>query len=138
MAQVYFITRGLWSSIDKWITHLKGKWFPWKYNGQDGILEGMLRPIQLWEFAYPKEYRDIVLNTIFDGQPDVGKHQSNWKGNLGLKAIQKALGAKSIKPWDTTKGKLPMDRQGMSVMGIGERDDQENTHPATGIKNEGI
>src|SRR3990167_10116790 len=136
MAHVYFITRGKDNAVKEWIKHLAGKWFSYDYNGEKGILEGILRPIQLWEFAYPVEHRDVVLNTIFDGQKDVGRHQSNWKGNLGIKAIQKALSATEFKEWDLNKGRLPMPkRDGLSVMGIGEREDKINYHPLTGKPN---
>lgn len=137
--QVYFITRGKDNAILEWIKHLSGKWFPFKYNGENGLLEGMLRPIQLWEYAFPEEHKELVFNTLFDGQPELGKHQSNWKGNIGLKMMQKALGAKPIPKWNLSVGKMVMpSRDGMSVMGIGVRDDKDNIHPRTGIKNEGI
>lgn len=137
--QVYFITRGKDNVVNEWLKHLAGKWFPYEYNGEKGVLEGILRPVQLWEFAFPAESKDAVLNTIFDGQVDVGKHQSDWKGNIGLKALQKALGAKPIGKFKTDVGKYPMPtRSGMSVMGIGIREDKVNYHPATGKANEGI
>src|SRR3990167_1795944 len=133
MAQVYFITRGKDNVIQEWIKHLSGKWFTYKYNGENGVLEGMLRPIQLWEFAYPEEHRDVVMNSIFDSQEELGKHQSDWKGNAALKILQKALNAKPISKFDIQKGRFPMPpRSGMSVMGIGERKDKMNYHPKTG------
>lgn len=139
MAHVYFITRGKDNAVAEWTKHLAGKWWPFEYNGQKGAIEGMLRPIQLWEYGYPAECRDVVMNTIFNGQTDLGKHQSSWSGNLGLKALAIALKAKDIAPFDVNKGILPMpSRAGMSVMGIGEREDKINYHPLTGKPNEGI
>ena len=138
MAHVYFITRGKDNAIEAWLKHLSTKWFAYQYNGQAGVVEAMLRPIQLWEFGYPAEHRDVVMETLFDGQKELGKHQSNWKGNVGLKMIAKALDCKPIAPW-TPKGKFPMPpRDGVSVMGIGEREDKINYHPLTGKPNEGI
>jgi hypothetical protein len=138
MTQVYFLVRGKDNVVKEWIKHLSVKWFPYSYNGQNGLLEGILRPVQLYEFAFPEEHKDAVLNTIFDGQEDFGKHQSNWKGNIGLKSLQKMLGCKPI-PKFKKDLKLPMpDRNGMSVMGVGIRDDKMNHHPATGKPNEGI
>ena len=138
MAHVYFLTRGKDNAVNEWIKHLAGKWFSFEYNGEKGVVEAFVRPIQLWEFAYPAEHRALVMETLFDGQQGLGKHQSNWKGNIGLKMIQKALDCKPIAPW-VPKDKFPMpSRAGMSVMGIGEREDKINYHPLTGQKNEGI
>ena len=137
--QVYFITRGKDNAIKEWIKHLSAKWFPYQYNNQNGLLEGILRPVQLWEFGFPKEHKDLVFNTLFDGQPGAGTHQSDWKGNLGLKAICKALNAQPLGEWNLSAGKMVMpSRAGMSVMGIGYRKDKTNIHPATGVPNEGI
>lgn len=139
MAQAYFITRGKDNVVNEWIKHLAAKWWPYDYNGQKGVIENMVRPIQFWEMGFPAEHRDIAMNTLFDGQIDQGRHQADWKGRAGLKVLAKALGAKPIAPFDINKGKLPMpSRAGMSVMGIGERADKINYHPLTGKPNEGI
>ena len=98
----------------------------------------MVRPIQLWEVGFPEEYRDIMMQTIFQGQKQLGKHQSDWKGNIALNFLRKAVNANPIKNWDETKGFLPLTREGMSVMGIGERKDKMNYHPQTGKPNEGV
>lgn len=136
--QVFFITRGHKTWVDQWITELQGKYLPFDYNGQKGMLQVIVRPIQLWEVGFPQEHRDLMLNTIFQGQKDFGRFQGDWKGMLGLAALRKALKAQDFKPYITDKGFLPLTRQGMSVMGIGEAEDKINYHPITGIANEGI
>ena len=140
--QVYFITRGKDNAVAEWIKHLSGKWCEYEYNGQRGALEVIVRPIQLWEIAFPQPAMSFMMNTLFDGQPEFGRHQSTLMGNAALLAMRTALGAKEF-PSDIKMGpehpKFPMPRRdGMSVMGIGFRYDKENTHPETGIKNEGI
>lgn len=138
MTQVYFMTRGHKTWIDQWITELQGKYLPYEYNGQKGMLQIILRPIQLWEVAFPEEHRDIVYNSIFNKDLNFGLHQSDWKGKIALSFLRKSLNAKKIKKWDITKQWMPLTRQGMSVIGIGERQDKINFHPETGKPNEGI
>ena len=136
--QVYFLTRGHKTWVDQWITELQGKYLPFNYNGEKGMLQVIVRPIQLWEVAFPAEHRDVMLQTIFAGQKDLGTHQADWKGNLALSMLRRSLHAEKIGDWDATKGFLPMTRQGMSVMGIGEQADKVNYHPITRIPNEGV
>lgn len=133
----YFILRGDPYENEKFLKELSAKRLMWNYNGEKGAMQLIVNEIKLCSVAFPKEHRDIVLNTIYNRDQNMGRHQSDWKGQLGLTALRKALGCKEVKPWQD-KEVMPINRGFNCVMGIGEREDKENTHPGTGIKNEGI
>lgn len=134
----YFIIRGGKWEIDKYLSELSAKRLPWSYNGQKGAMQLIVNEIKLCSVAFPKEHRDIVLNTIYNQDPNMGRHQSDWKGQLGLKALRKALACKEVAPWNLNADVMPITRGFNCIMGIGEREDKINVHPATGIPNEGI
>lgn len=67
--QTVFMTRGeFWSTL-RFIMEMQAKYLPMKYHGVDYQLQLSMRPIMLWEAAYPEEHHDIVCNTIFPASP---------------------------------------------------------------------
>ena len=131
MTSSFFITRGK----DDEVEHLK-KWLstlvlPLKITRGDGTIfenpiECQIRPIQLWEFVYPKESHELVVNSL-------GLHQegnmfiSGYNINPKLWALRKLLGCEEFKkPTVNLKLAFPYERfKNVNIIGIGHRADGE-------------
>lgn len=122
MAQVMFVTRGMKQWVDQFITELQGKYYNYSYNGEPHVVQGMLRPIEFWEYCYPIEQEALVLNTLFD--TSMGKSQHKLHG-IPIKILQKALGLKPIPdyPAGQTNPHMPITRQNIEVVAIGKKND---------------
>lgn len=131
--ELSFITRGCKRDVDDFIMQLQGKYLPLPIHDKDGKLKEtasiqlLLKPIQLWEVAFPKEQLDIVCNTILGdnrGRPE--KKDQNL--NKWLFPLRKIMRAKPIPKYDTTRF-LPTGRQNIQIIGIGIREDGVNKYP---------
>lgn len=151
--QLYFITRGKTNEVDEFVDWLKTRHLPMKIRNPanntetTGFLECQLRPIQLWEFVFPKENLDIVLNSLKLPSGNMS-HVVNGKPTFNIDAklwaLRKLLQAQPIvKPApkiDAATGKeippdvlfLPYDRiKDLNIVGVGIREDGdivENIH----------
>ena len=126
---LYAITRGIKHEVDKFITELQGKYLRIKYRAnkkdkfQEAHLQLSVRPIQLWEFGFPEEHKDIVLATIlgedekFLGDPKKDK----WIKKMcwGLRKMLKVDPIPKFKKDNA----MPICRQHMTVVGIGVKKD---------------
>ena len=126
---LYAITRGIKHQSDKFINELQGKYLPFKWRNPtdpekkliDMYVQLSVRPIQLWEFVFPEEQRDVILATILNGKQGEDQTQHK-KHNKMIWAIRKALGVEKIAPYKADM-KLPIDYSGVEVVGIGEKKD---------------
>jgi len=96
---LYLISRGIKHDVDRFITELQGKYLPFKYPDKDGNMKDVMvqvgvRPIQLWEVVFPEEHKDMMLNTLFQSNPQ-GATQHK-KHNKFIFAIRKILGVDPI------------------------------------------
>jgi len=129
------MTRGIIQDVDTFIDALKNKWLPFTVHKDKRTMPDVehelmagnhqvqlsVRPIQLWEIVYPKEQRDLVLNTIFKGHDGSMQHK---KHNKFVAVLRKMLGAR--KPGDYGKTMmLPMKDHAIERVFIGEKDDYE-------------
>jgi len=89
------------------MTQLHGQYLPWMWKADNEqvpsqkIIEIGVQPIQLWSITFPKEFKDVVLTTIFkgnDGQTITPKYKKYFKW------LRKALGLQEI-PKDYDKSK---------------------------------
>jgi len=126
---LYAITRGIKKEVDDFITQLQGKYLPFKWREKetdpfkDMSVQFSVRPIQLWEFAFPEEHKDIVLATIlgedekFLGDPKKDK----WIKKMcwGLRKMLKVDPIPKFKKDNA----MPICRQHMTVVGIGVKKD---------------
>ena len=64
------MTRGIIGKMEEWTALLRAQRFPWKIkdlktNKEElKMLQGALRPIQLWEYVFPKESLNDVLGAM--------------------------------------------------------------------------
>lgn len=139
----YGITRGIKKEVDDFITQLQGKYLPFRVEkeGTAGIAKGdwmaqlQVRPIQLWEFVFPRRSKDIMLTTLFgpsgtEKQADI-KTKNNEVARKATKhsrhdkmiwAIRKAIGAEKIPEYNCSQI-LPISKIGVDVVPIGIKED---------------
>ena len=90
---LYAMTRGIKKDVDDYITQLQGKYFPYKLKGIQGeqttALQLSVRPIQLWEFVFPKESLKMAVGTICNGSLKT----EDWRQKFlnGLRIMLKKL-----------------------------------------------
>ena len=105
---------------------------PYKDNeGNDKFvaMQSQLRPIQLYDFIFPRDSLDIVLNTL---KPETGKIQGfNVSGfSTILTGLRKAMKLKKIPKPDEKKGVFayPSEKlKDIRFVGIGIREDRDVT-----------
>ena len=130
---LYMITRGIKHDVDRFIQELAAKYLPYKVmSGAAGLpageymLQTSVRPIQMWEIAFPKEHLDLMLGTFTHPDCEQAKlTQHPKKHQKWLALIRKALGVKPIpKEWEN-KGTMPLYRKNTECALIGIKDDYD-------------
>lgn len=101
----YAVSCGIKNEVDLFIQQLSSQYLPFKYidkegKEQDNVLQFSVRPVQLWEFAFPETHRDAVINTILKGYD--GKQQFSVN-QIAMNTLRKALGIKPFGTYDKTK-----------------------------------
>lgn len=94
---------------------------------------GMLEPIKLFRYVFPKECLNIVLNTLNRG----GAALPNGL-NLQAFALRKALGLKPIPEYTKTDAKMPVSMEHIQIVPIGIKEDAEGIISTTGVEQEKI
>lgn len=129
MAHFIFMTRGHWNSVKPALDRLRNMMFPIKRFTPDRTaleskyIEARLCPIQLWDYTYPKDQQDSVLNTILQG--------SEGKGVLSNVHLQKYMApirwALKLNPIPDYKKDLVLNMpaiQDTEVIALGVKDDK--------------
>lgn len=131
--QIYAITRGVIHDVNLMITQLQGKYFPFKgrLGGdansttaskelKDYALAVGVRPIQLWEIAYPVAYHDHMCSTLFgETRPD---SITNWRA-MGIKALQTGLNIKKINYTYDANKVMPLYKNNVEIAAVGQKED---------------
>lgn len=121
--QVYTWTRGIKDRVDAFINDMQAQWF--KYvddpNSPYNHLQFAVRPIQLWELAFPKEHLNAVLGMIgYIGHPG-----NRPELKYPMWAMRKMLKAKELPVLDMKKILRPrVRREFVATYPIGYREDQ--------------
>ena len=137
--QSYFITRGKYEEVDIFITWLRCQVLPLLMKQGDGStitrpMECVVRPIQLWEFVHPREYKDLVANSLGLYSQGSPFRTGGYNINPKLFVLRKLLGATPFEePKDKiTKLMLPYERfKNINILGIGYTDDGDITQLKT-------
>lgn len=98
----------------------------YKYRDENTYLQLSMRPIQLWEMAFPKEALGNVMNTLWDNpaHQKTGKVEVRNHFKPFLYAMRKSLNAKKIPPLDLKAGKRIVDQTEIGIYPIGIREDK--------------
>ena len=128
--QVYFAARGQKLFLDEFIKQLQGKYLPYKHPDKDGKtlvvdqLQLGVRPIELYEVAFPAEHKDLVLNTILNGQKSETSQNFTTPKilDVAVKWIRRMMGLKEIPEYNKDLA-MPVMREHLQIIGIGMKDD---------------
>ncbi len=107
---LFLMTRGARHLRETWMAFMQSQMFPFGQEKLDkdgkktgeivkGNAQGVLRPIELWEYIFPEEHLDLVVNNITDVAEDGSISHGDFnslKGRWMLKPLRMALGAKKL------------------------------------------
>ena len=107
---LFLMTRGARMLRETWMAFMQSQMFPFEQEEYDekgkktgkvikGNAQGVLRPIELWEYIFPEEHLDLVVNNITDVNEDGSISYGDFnslKGKWMLKPLRMALGAKKL------------------------------------------
>lgn len=116
--QLFFILRGVTHAQEMFCNFMKSQMFPWKQKnlktGKETLVrvQGALRPVQLYEYVFPKESMDEVFTML-----DIKNTKKNFEG-LKAATFRKMLGHK-VKPIPDYKEQLSHHFVGDVHNGIG-------------------
>ena len=125
---LHAIIRGIKKEQDDFINQLTGKYIPFKWKDTENPGSGKLvdcmtqlqvHPIQLMEFVFPEEHKDVVFATILNDNKGIPFHSEHQKY---LWALRKMLGDDPIPEYKTDL-KFPIARHALDVTGIGIKKD---------------
>lgn len=131
---LYVVTRGIKPEVDDFINQLQGQYldFDIKKKGtfgakKAGIVKQQLsvRPIQLWEFGFPKEQLDLMCTTMFGRKAEgskLGMPQHKWM-NKFVNMIRRMLKLLPIPKYDD-KFSLACKPRHMELVGLGIKEDR--------------
>lgn len=121
------LTRGIKESVDRFIHDLETRFLPFNYydkNLQKLVpthLQMRVSPIQLWDISFPKQHRDIVLNTCLAGNNGTPNHNKFKKFQWML---QKAMGLKAIGDYNKNNKLMMREPEHIELIGVGEKEDK--------------
>jgi len=138
------LTRGILSQMEDWKALMRAQRFPWKRKNlktgeeEQDVVQGALRPIQIWEYVFPEEsLNDVLGNLQIEGpieRPEIKSISWALRKMLKLKQIPKmpegGYKVSGYTPLGTINGKpmapIPannMYMQGVAVYPIGIKED---------------
>lgn len=135
--EVYYMATGAQHWLDLHATHMQGQSHfisGISPNGQPIIqeLKGMLEPIRLYRYVFPKESLNLVLNTLTrKGAPlPNGLNTQAW-------ALRKAMNLKPI-PDFVESVAMSVSKDHVQIVPIGIKEDEEGIIPTTGVMQEKV
>ena len=112
------MTRGVKRDVDNTISDLQAQYF--KYNNKNVYMQLGVRPMQLWEFAFPKESLPVMLKTLCPGNsfdPKTYKYKQ-------LTALRLLLNAKKIPAMDLSQSPMRIiAKKSCAIYPIGIKED---------------
>lgn len=101
---LFFVTRGINQQREIWKSFLQSQFFPWERTNldtnekQQALVQGALRPIELWEYVFPEEHLNEVCSAMGIVNPDNSINYGDFAGykKAMLPFLRKALGADKL------------------------------------------
>ena len=115
------MTRGIKHEIERFINDLQAQYYPYKAGKEKYFVQLAVRPIQLWELAFPKDALFNVMNTVFPNGTNV-----RWQFKMPLNSMRLALGAKKVPKLKPEEMKRIVYFNNIAVYPIGIREDKKN------------
>lgn len=119
---LYIAVRGIWDEVHRFVNDILAVYLPYKYHKDEkpGILQCALRPIWLFEIAFPEEELQRVYDIV---KPD----QSDIKG-VGAAMLRKIVKAEKV-PDKIRKNYKPTPfppKRSIAVTAIGIKKDKRD------------
>ena len=138
---LYFISRGVKHQRDIWVKFMETQMFNWERTNkttglkENTIVQGALRPIELWEYVFPEEHLQQVMNNMMFTEEAAKCYKHVSGKNLTMAVLRKALGAKPLPKLEVKPIDKIMRMQGVAVEPIGVRADNRGAlkDPSNGI-----
>ena len=125
---LYFITRGIKQQRDLFVNFMQTQMLPWRRKnlktGKEEVcmVQGALRPVELWEYVFPEECLPDVLTML-----EIHKMNHNWGlSEYKRKALRKMLGngVMPIPKFEPVKNKRFIEKRGVAIYPIGIKKDK--------------
>ena len=119
------MTRGIKHHRDIFVTTMQSQFFPWKRINKDTgeeevtMVQGALRPVELWEFVFPKESLPEVL-AMLNLQHG---HKDYALTDAKIAMIRRMLKCGKIPKMPEAVRRNIISESGMAIHGIGIKDD---------------
>ena len=119
---LYILARGIKHDLDRFISELSAKYLPFKFKGEDKLVQVAVRPIQLYEIVFPKEHLGTMAKTleVTDGQDSIKflrKYAKIFRKLLHLEKIDpKLLSGAAV---------MPVYKQNIEIIGLGFKPDKD-------------
>jgi len=121
---LYTITRGIKDRVDATINDLQAINFPMNNNGKNVYTQLAVRPIQLWEFVFPREQLNFMLATL-----NYRDNADGYKLDKYCMPIRKMLKLKKIPQLEYSKiPKQLIRKEHVAFHHIGTKEDLNNEH----------
>ncbi len=117
-----FATRGIKHEVDMFVKFMETQMFSRKKinlktkKEEIELVQGQLRPIQLWEYIFPEEHKAHILTSLsIDENGKVGPFAAAFNAKL----LQKAMGLEKVKyKKENTKRFIPHRNVAIYPIGI--------------------
>jgi len=115
---LYIITRGCKHEVDRFVNELSAKYLPYEYDNTKpkGVVQVGVRPIQLYEIAFPEEHLEKMLATI---KPSLFH---KWEAKF-MFVLRKILKSKPIPKISDDVLPMPIYKDNIEIAGIGIKKD---------------
>jgi hypothetical protein len=138
---LYFLTRGIKQQRDLFVNFMTTQMFPWvRKNIKTGkdetiLVQGSLRPVELWEYVFPEEQLEEVLGAM-GIKTDTPTGYDTKINKTKLAVLRKMLGAEKIpiKPFKPTNRYI--ETRGVSIHPIGIKKDKREAVKEWGYEQE--
>ena len=118
---LFLLTRGIKHCIDRYINDCQAQYYNMPNWKGGNIVQMGVRPIQLWEFVFPKEALQEVLPTVIKC-PRPESEMSFAQKNV-MKMFRKLLTAKPIPEYDINGKRRIVYNEHIEVTPIGIKED---------------
>jgi hypothetical protein len=111
-------TRGYKPDVDRFITELQGKYFPYKCDKDktNYAVAMNVQPIQLWSLVFPEDSLQQVLRTIEPRAFSGGMRKVSF-------VLRKVLGLKDLPKIDDKVLPMPIYKTNIEIAALGIKDD---------------
>lgn len=138
-----FMTRGVKQQRDIFVKFMETQMFPWERTNlttgkkETVLVQGALRPVELWEYVFPEEHLNEVL-TMLSINPD-GSGFSNWQMDAIKRKMFSKLSGQKIDPIPKfTPVPTPrfIETRGVAIYPLGIKRDVKRDYPEWGYNQE--